>query len=449
MSDLTEIKTETNLQGTLVSTLSTTGLSVQVQFFDNKTGATRTPQSDTLLFTIDQDNAQAETIKASSHSTVSGITTITIAANGRNIPKFGVAAGSGTGLSHVVGAAIGCVNVARPLNKIGEQLDTKADLSGATFTGPVGFSGATNRGITVQRLTTAQRDALVAPPDGTEIYNLDIGMYQDRTAGSWLDRASGGTFPDASETVAGKVELATNAEMGTGTSIGGTGARLVPPNDQLVKTSSGAGDANKIAVLGNAGQYATGFIPTGTDDTKILKSVLSAKGSIVGATAAATPADVPVGSNNQVLIADSAQANGVKWGSTPLTSNNFRNGLASRAGDTASGSQAIAHGLGKAPTRIDFTVVSILEDTKYTGHSWGTWDASGQNLVYSMVSSNVDNLKRGNKTSSVIYLERITGTDSQTAVVSSVDATNINLTWTKTGSGVSATDMDILFKVEG
>lgn len=66
--------------------------------------------------------------------------------------------------------------------------------------------------------------------------------------------------PDASTTVKGIIELATNAEMGSGTSTGGTGARLVPPNDQLVKTSSGTGDENKIPVLNASGKLADGFL---------------------------------------------------------------------------------------------------------------------------------------------------------------------------------------------
>jgi hypothetical protein len=52
------------------------------------------------------------------------------------------------------------------------------------------------------------------------------------------------------------------------------------------------------------------------------KSTLTAKGSLYAATAAATPADVAVGSNGQVLTADSAQATGVKW-ETPASVPSF------------------------------------------------------------------------------------------------------------------------------
>lgn len=66
--------------------------------------------------------------------------------------------------------------------------------------------------------------------------------------------------PDGSTTVKGIFEEATVAEQGSATATGATGARLVPANANLVKTSSGAGDENKIAVLDASGTFANGFI---------------------------------------------------------------------------------------------------------------------------------------------------------------------------------------------
>ena len=76
----------------------------------------------------------------------------------------------------------------------------------------------------------------------------------------YVDGVAVAGAPNANETTKGIVQLATNAQMGAGTSAGGTGARLVPPNSQLVQTSSGAGDANKLATLGAGGTFAHGFI---------------------------------------------------------------------------------------------------------------------------------------------------------------------------------------------
>ena len=49
--------------------------------------------------------------------------------------------------------------------------------------------------------------------------------------------------------------------------------------------------------------------------TAILETLLTAKGSLVAASAASTPIELAVGAYGQVLMADSAQAAGVKWGS--------------------------------------------------------------------------------------------------------------------------------------
>lgn len=55
----------------------------------------------------------------------------------------------------------------------------------------------------------------------------------------------------------------------------------------------------------------------GAGDTAIQPTILDAKGDLIVATAADTPARLAVGSANQTLLADSAQATGIKWGSSP------------------------------------------------------------------------------------------------------------------------------------
>jgi hypothetical protein len=56
-------------------------------------------------------------------------------------------------------------------------------------------------------------------------------------------------------------------------------------------------------------------------DVSNIDTILTAKGDIYAATAAATPARLGVGSNNQVLTADSTTATGLKWGSVSTTKN--------------------------------------------------------------------------------------------------------------------------------
>lgn len=56
-----------------------------------------------------------------------------------------------------------------------------------------------------------------------------------------------------------------------------------------------------------------------TDDTNAIQNaIVDAKGDLIGATAADTPARLAVGTNGQVLTADSAEATGLKW-ATPAT----------------------------------------------------------------------------------------------------------------------------------
>lgn len=62
------------------------------------------------------------------------------------------------------------------------------------------------------------------------------------------------------------------------------------------------------------GDDATFFTAgTATADAAIPKALVTAKGDIVGATASGVPDNLAVGTNGQYLVADSAQAMGIKW----------------------------------------------------------------------------------------------------------------------------------------
>jgi hypothetical protein len=68
------------------------------------------------------------------------------------------------------------------------------------------------------------------------------------------------------------------------------------------------------AVLTYSGAAWVGF----DDSNAIQNAIVDAKGDLIGATAADTPARLAVGANDTVLTADSSQATGLKW-ATPAS----------------------------------------------------------------------------------------------------------------------------------
>ena len=61
----------------------------------------------------------------------------------------------------------------------------------------------------------------------------------------------------------------------------------------------------------------------GAGDTAIQPTILDAKGDLIVATAADTPARLAVGSANQVLTVDSSTATGLKWAAIPASTPTF------------------------------------------------------------------------------------------------------------------------------
>ncbi len=72
---------------------------------------------------------------------------------------------------------------------------------------------------------TARDAYFTSPVNGNTAYLTTEGKWTDYVGGAWVDRATGST-PNASTTVAGKVEKATSGEVTTWTSTGWTGAEL-------------------------------------------------------------------------------------------------------------------------------------------------------------------------------------------------------------------------------
>jgi hypothetical protein len=77
------------------------------------------------------------------------------------------------------------------LNALTAADATKAALAGATFTGPIVFSGTTNAGIKIASLTTTERDALTEAV-GMVIWNSTASEFQGYNGSSWIDLGAAG-----------------------------------------------------------------------------------------------------------------------------------------------------------------------------------------------------------------------------------------------------------------
>lgn len=145
----------------------------------------------------------------------SGVSGSTITGLVRDLSQTAVPATAGTGLSWVAGTAI-------VLIAMHDQLIDK------------------QQGTQIQGLTAAERTALSIPSgDSAIVLNTDSGVLEQWIGGSWQTFATG-TTPNASATVAGKVEIATSAQTIAGTDTGETGALLSAlPSDIAKNAQSG------------------------------------------------------------------------------------------------------------------------------------------------------------------------------------------------------------------
>lgn len=107
----------------------------------------------------------------------------------------------------------------------------------------------------------------------------------------------------------------------------------------------------------------------------IQESILDAKGDLVTATAADTPARLAVGTNNQTLIADSTQSTGLKWGASATSTLTAKGDLL-----TATAANTIARlGVGANGTTL------VADSSTATGLKWAA--ASSYNPNYTLINS--------------------------------------------------------------
>lgn len=152
----------------------------------------------------------------------------------------------------------------------------------------------------MKSLTTAQRTALTWV-NGMVVYDTTLWELYQYIGGAWSAVSAGSTQPNASETVAGKLELATDAEVLAGTDIGWTGASLsVLPsqlNPNLYTDKTSATGADKIGISDSADSNALKSI-----DIDDIREAIPASNTEKGTVELATDAEATTGTDETRYI---------------------------------------------------------------------------------------------------------------------------------------------------
>lgn len=302
----------------------------------------------------------------------------------------------------------------------------KLEKSGGTLTGAIGFTGTTHAGLKANTLTTTQRDALT-PANGMIIYNSTTGQIEKYENGSWVGTTG---VANASATVAGIAEIAVQSEIDNDTATGGTGAAIAITPDQLALSKYGTGipsSDQKAALAGTSGTPSSTNKYVTNDDTATAATANKVARRLAG--------------GNITVVTESAGNNSTNAASTAYVDAgavSYKNGTTTRDNTAASGTVNIAHGLGKIPKYVRFTMQVSTAGGTYI--SYGVYNATTQSCIYGITNGSLA------ATSSYVIYSKEGGNEQKASVT--FDATNLIVVWTKVSTPAAGTQ-NILWEVFG
>jgi hypothetical protein len=269
MPNLTTIPLQDSFETTLTQELGSAALTINVA---------GTPDfsfgGNTCYFVLSAGKSNAEVVEVESYDP--SAKTLTIASGGRNVSQG--ASVTTTAQTHTVGTKI----ILSDNFKFWEDIQTAVNSKAGTdtnntwsgtnvFTDDVSFTGATTD-ITMPNKTTAERTA--SGSNGDIVYDTDDNLFYQYKGGAWASIDTGTATPNATETIAGVSELATLAEQGAHTGVGGSGASLVLQSANTLKTPAIytpaflTGGTGATSVIGTWNAVTDGSVRISVDGTQ-------------------------------------------------------------------------------------------------------------------------------------------------------------------------------------
>lgn len=201
----------------------------------------------------------------------------------------------------------------------------------ATTAGQFTGSGAGLTNLNASNISSGTVPSTAIGNDSVALGTKTTGDYVQTVSGGTGVTVTGGTGEGSTPSIAIGQAVATTSSpqfaglTTTGTanlnalSVTGSASANALSATTSVTSASLIVDGIEIDTTGATSQQVlrydgTKFAPAAVSSAGIAEALLDAKGDLVVASAADTPARLPVGTNGQVLVADSTQTLGVRWG---------------------------------------------------------------------------------------------------------------------------------------